>query len=393
MSTYNTFLGAFCAAHTDWEALLAEPPYSITVKRSGKYVIFTYSQIASDFNNPVVRDARGIIFVEGEWECPVCWPFTKFGNYGEGDWVPEICWPATVTQKVDGSLVKLWHHEGLWNWSTNGSIFASDAPVASSKFPTFQALIDEALNDMDFPMEYTFASYSDFLEQLDTNKTYLFELTSPYNRVVIPYNKIELWYLGARDNKTGKEYLCNEYCLPTGENLSGFNHPAIYYMRSFDAVLTLAKELPWDDEGYVVVDKFNNRVKVKSPAYVLAHHMRANNNITRKNLIRVILANEVSEFCVYCRDFVEELNAVEELMRSFRSTSEHLRTMLKNILKEYPMTRAEYARLVNALPSVVRPYLFASYDRIVDFGDFTSKWNELKWEKVLDAWEACLNEI
>ena len=88
---YNTLIGEFCAAHDNWEELLVEAPYYIKVKRDDGYVMFSYNQLCSDFNNPMVREARGIIFKEGEWRHPVCWAFNKFGNYGES-YAPELDW-------------------------------------------------------------------------------------------------------------------------------------------------------------------------------------------------------------------------------------------------------------------------------------------------------------
>ena len=120
---YNTFIGEYCATHDDWENELAAAPYYLKIKYDGCYVMFSYNQLASDFNNELVREARGIIFRTGEWEYPVCWAFDKFGNYGES-YVPEIDWPtAMVTEKIDGSLIKVWW-DGYWHISTNGTIDA-----------------------------------------------------------------------------------------------------------------------------------------------------------------------------------------------------------------------------------------------------------------------------
>ena len=87
---FNTELGRFCAEHNDWEELLTQEPYCMKIKEDGPYVIFNYDQIRSDFNNPLVREARGIIFRKGKWDYPVCWAFNKFGNYGESYAYPAV---------------------------------------------------------------------------------------------------------------------------------------------------------------------------------------------------------------------------------------------------------------------------------------------------------------
>ena len=66
----------------DWEEILSNPPYSITIKRDGGYILLKYNQFLSDFSNPVVRECRGSIFSlrdDGLYEC-VCHAFDKFGG-------------------------------------------------------------------------------------------------------------------------------------------------------------------------------------------------------------------------------------------------------------------------------------------------------------------------
>ena len=130
---YNTAIGSFCARREDWEQVLTQEPYYIKIKEDGPYVMFSYDQIRSDFSYNIVREARGIIFRKGKWETPVCWAFNKFGNYGES-YAPEIDWnTAFVTEKIDGSLMKVWW-DGDWKISTNGTIDAFKAELAQKYF-------------------------------------------------------------------------------------------------------------------------------------------------------------------------------------------------------------------------------------------------------------------
>ena len=133
--SYNTKLGEFCATHPNWEELLVAEPYCLKIKRDYGFIIFNYNQLSSDFNNEIVREARGIIFAEGEWEYPVCHAFDKFGNWGES-YVPELDWSTVkVSEKIDGSIMKLWNHNGRWRVSTNGNISARDASIGDYTLP------------------------------------------------------------------------------------------------------------------------------------------------------------------------------------------------------------------------------------------------------------------
>ena len=64
---FNTELGLFCYMHDNWRELLTQEPYNLKISEDGPYVMFKYDQIRSDFNNPIVREARGIIFRKGAY--------------------------------------------------------------------------------------------------------------------------------------------------------------------------------------------------------------------------------------------------------------------------------------------------------------------------------------
>ena len=85
----------------DWEEVLSNPPYSITIKKDGGYILLKYNQFLSDFSNPIVRECRGSIFYlrdDGLYEC-VCRAFDKFGNYGE-EYADEIAYTETIREQI-----------------------------------------------------------------------------------------------------------------------------------------------------------------------------------------------------------------------------------------------------------------------------------------------------
>jgi hypothetical protein len=364
--------------------LLAAEPYHIKMKEDGPYIIFNYDQIRSDFNNPIVQEARGIIFKKGYWENPVCWAFNKFGNYGEG-WVQDIDWnTAFVTEKVDGSLMKVWYDlsDRKWHISTNGTIDAWKAEIGDARMPNFGEYFLEALSKC-------YNNFGAFVSDLDEQYTYMFELVGPYNRVVVPHDEPDLYFLGARNKFTGDEF------LPLVEDMynlsvSKFKRPALYSLTSLDDCIKAAELKTWDDEGFVACDAQFNRVKIKSPAYVLAHFARNNNVITRKHLIRVILENEIEEFLCYASDYKEELLKTQKLMNAYYRVGNELAQACRQMIL---LERKDYAKLVKALPKIYQGLLYMNYDRFVSAQEYTSKWNENKWEEYLEAVEKFNKEI
>lgn len=379
---HSTNIGKFCAEHDNWEELLQAEPYCLKVKRDSGYTMFSYNQIRSDFNEPVVREARGIIFRTGKWENPVCWAFNKFGNYGES-YVPELDWSAVlVTEKIDGSLIKLWWDEGDWWISTNGAIDAFKAPTGDVKYKNFGSYFYATVCDY-------YEVFDEFLLKLDKNLTYMFELVGPSNRVVIPYKKSEIYFLGARNKFTGQEFFCTPKNM-CDLNVSEFNSPTIYFYNSLEECVKAAEEFGWDQEGFVACDENCNRVKIKSPAYILAHYMRNNNVITRKHIIRVILENETAEFLCYAVDYKDELIKVQELMNAYYKVGNELAQACRQMIF---LERKDYAKLVQALPKIYQGLLYMNYDRFVAAQEYTSNWNENKWDTHLESFEELTKDL
>ena len=369
----NTMIGLFCAQQENWEELLTAAPYHLKISRDNGYIMFKYDQIHSNFVFSLVQEARGIIFKEGQWDRPVCWAFNKFGNYGES-YVPEIDWStACVTEKVDGSLIKLWYNCGGWHISTNGTIDAFKAPLNDVKYNSFGDYFIDTLKKY-YPYE------SDFIENLDEKCTYMFELVGPSNRVVVPYEESKIYFLGVRNNWTGQELSWNIYDT-YAFRVDRFEIPKQYPLTSLAECIKVAEEFDWQQEGFVVCDGYFNRVKVKSPAYILAHYTRNNNVITKKHLIKVVLANEVEEFICYASEYKEEVLKCKTEIETFYWLGELLLNICHQVRR---LLRKEYAEMVKACPAPYWDFLFRNYERDISIKEYVSKWTPEKWEEALN---------
>lgn len=354
-------------SHDNWEELLTSDPYNLKISRDEGYIMFKYDQVFSDFSIPLVREARGIIFRESDWEC-VCQKFVKFGNYGES-YCPDIDWEtASVQEKVDGSHIGMFYDNG-WHICTNGTIDAFKAKLNDVKYPNFGQLVSAAIHQV-FEDEYN------FVDLLDPKCTYMFELVSPYNRVVIPYKEIKLYFLGVRNMEDGKEY------DPKKSDVSVyFDVPERYPFHSLEDVQKAANELPWDQEGYVVCDKNFNRVKIKSPRYVMAHYARNNGVVNTERLVQIILDGEQEEFLTYASDYATELHEVEKEMYEIGYKAFDKLKEIFN-MREFE-TRGVYAREVAKCPTYMKDFLFHCFDSRI-FWDYAKSWNAKNWVKAIN---------
>lgn len=295
-------------------------------------------RIPTDFTDPVVQEARGIVIDITNGEV-VCWPFRKFGNWQES-YADKIDWEsARILEKVDGSITKLWFDkkQNDWVWSTNGTIFAENAPVSTSIDKSFLTLIKNTVNYKDIPFN-----------ELNKYNTYIFELTGKDNKVVINYDLSELYYLGTRSNINGKEF------DESDELFKNFRKPKSYFVKntSLESVVNLSKTLNQDgnctNEGFVVVDKNFNRVKVKTEEYLYLHKMAS---ISEKNIIKSLTEGlDAKELCnmvpnkshiimYYAYKFEEVLYMADEIASYTRS-----------LYKEYSYDRRAVYNEVKGLP-------------------------------------------
>ena len=202
-----------------------------------------------------------------------------------------------VQEKIDGSLIKLWFDNGSWHISTNGTIDAKEADLLAdfSDQKTFYDLFCSAIN------------MYDLINKLCPDYTYMFELVSPFNRVVVPYTKTEIYHIGTRNNITLEEL---------NEDI-GIQKPKEYDLHSLDDCLKTAEALPFSEEGYVVVDKFWNRVKIKSIAYVAAHHLKNNGVITYSRVVDMIMVNGQDDFIAIYPEYKDIFDKVETGINTF----------------------------------------------------------------------------
>ena len=331
----------FMNSRSDWEELLTQEPYNIRVKHDGDYILLKYGQLDADFSIPIVRECRGAIFYlneSGRYEC-VCRAFDKFGNYGES-YVPEIDWTsAIVEEKVDGSLIKVWHHNDQWHVSTNGTIDAYKAEVDGLGV-TFGNIFDKAVGDKEF-----------FFGRLDKNMTYMFELVSPETRVVIPYPNTKLYILSCRDMRTMKECDAHDTELMFRCNIS---YPKTFSLGTLEECLAYVQTMTKDEEGFVVCDKNFNRVKIKSPEYLVAAHLRNNGAITPRRIINMIKDNMIDDFLAYCPAYIGMVDDIVEQLDCLRCELMCSWTKVAHIAD-----RKEFADAVKYFPR--HDYLFDKY--------------------------------
>lgn len=282
----------------------------------------------------------------------VCQGFDKFFNYGES-YAATIDWSsAKVQEKIDGSIIKVWFDgPDCWHVSTNGMIdaYKTDLMNPTEEFKSFGDLFDAAWKNSPYGRGDLIDAFGD-----REKYTFIFELVSPWNRVVIPYKDIKIYLIGVRDNDTGEE-------IDPDSLGYHFNRPKVYSFGTFDDAVKNAAMLPYDQEGYVVVDKNWNRIKAKSTSYLAAHHLKNNGNVSPNNVLELIKSGEDKEFIAYFPEYKNHFDAVN---KKYTKTIEAILLAVDESkeLKKTLSSKKDFATFVLQQDAKIRKYMFAQWD-------------------------------
>lgn len=297
----------FILAHDNWRELLANAPYNLKISEDDGYVLFKYNQIASDFNEEICKEARGLILDTQDNFRVVRYAFKKFFNVDEG-FAAKLDWDTAVaTEKIDGSIMSVWFARGKWHLSTNGTIDAFKAELNGvGPYKTFGELFESVL-----PLSWFENNLSNYI----AHNCYTFELVSPYNKVVIDYPETKVYLLSARNMTTLHEYALDQ--VAEFANRFGFTMPQFYYMNDEAGFRRLVEQMPEGHEGIVVRDENGERVKIKTLLYFEMHRAKNNGVITLERIVDLIRANDHYEFLSY---FPEYQSVFDDVKRQIDNT-------------------------------------------------------------------------
>ncbi len=223
--------------------MISEKLVTVQKHPSADLFIYNYSPTVQyeKLWNEITLQTRGLI-LDSEMNY-VARPFSKFFNYEEHkpEEIPLV--PFQVFDKLDGSL-------GILYWIENEPYIAT-----RGSFTSKQALHATSI---------LHGNYSHSFSKLEKDKTYLFEIIYPENRIVVNYGKLDdIILLAIIDNETGLDLPLPDQsffkCVNRYDGLSDLNK-----IREIDNA---------DDEGFVILFSNGMRLKMKFKEYVRLHRI------------------------------------------------------------------------------------------------------------------------
>jgi RNA ligase len=223
----------------------------VNIQTEGDLRLYTYSRecVYTRAWTSITELARGLI-LDAANDNVIATPFPKFFNLGER----ATPLPANTSfesfEKLDGSLIIIWHYQDRWRASTKGSFQSAQAQWAQNYLDSF---VGELL-------------------PLEPGTTYLAEYVGPGNRIVVHYPNSKLVLLGAYNERGAELAIDNLWPTPLSDVAIWGTAKRQAYSSIADLIAT-AGTLPATAEGFVV--RFGNglRVKIKGDEYCRLHRL------------------------------------------------------------------------------------------------------------------------
>ena len=190
--------------------------------------------------NEVTMMCRGLIL--DKEDTVVARPFQKFFNFGDHGHIDIPNESFEVYEKMDGSM-------GILYWLNDQPLIASRGSFSS----------EQAIKGT----EMLYNQYQQVFPHLNKDKTYIFEIIYPENRIVVDYGRREeLVLLAIIDTETGID-----------EVLKDIGFPLVKHYNGITDIRTLKIENEYNREGYVVKFKGGLRYKIKFDEYMRVHRI------------------------------------------------------------------------------------------------------------------------
>lgn len=316
------------------------------------YRIFNY-RLASwtEFQQPSAMDCRGTMFdiTTGTPEL-VSFPMPKFFNYEEGTIDHTLGTMRCKMEKLDGSLISTYMHNGELRLKSKASLSSSQAV--------------DAMKLLNSP------EYSVMKQQLvklvtEDDVTVNMEYTAPTNRVVVPYQDTKLRIISVRSHDIGVDAF--------GESIKSF-----FMLHSYDALINAlcpytyvtvygpdqveyVEQLRQEQtgEGYVIeITTPTNayRVKVKNHTYLTLHQAKDGAQNPKRLFeavidevtddLRSLFAND--EYVLNLISSMEQkvvpvYNHIIKTVEEFYATNKHLDR------KEYALLAQKHGKLMSLM--------------------------------------------
>ena len=270
----------------------------------GHLISLAYDQFESSNTNPIANLCRGLVIAREDGSDQInpklpfgnvallAFPVVRFFNYNHD--AKDSFEPISVVEKLDGTCCVVYYDK----FNDQFNVATRNVPDASNKSNdgmgiTFRELFARAILD-----NYGL-TWKDFETRLSSGHTYVFELMTPDNIVVVRHNTYKATLLSIRSLHTGRELNIEQQNQELQFDLP-ISHPELLHLP-FDEIAAIANELdPLHHEGFIVLGSNFERIKIKSERYVTHNKVH---DLTKYDLLNHILTEKIDDYYPMMTDY------------------------------------------------------------------------------------------
>lgn len=337
ISTINEYLSKLETQDKAFEYLQSLHIQVTSHKQFPNIVSLHYTHQSPE-DHPHTIQCRGLILDTAEKWNIVALPFDRFFNIQDknSNKIKNVFdWSSAIEEtKLDGSIAILYFNKYNNTWS----VASSHVPDGENKIGVRNQ--DNLIKFADLFWEiWNKINYN--TEKLNKNYTYIFEMITPRNIIIIRYSDEQLYLIGVRNNITKQELntqiISQEFGFLTSQSIKLDQVININDTSNIEKQILQRTSLLNSNyqEGVIIKDCNFNRFKVKNAGYVQASWMFPlcphKYQVNDKHLLSVILSNNQKEFEIYCPEFIQELKKVQKVFDDYCNECEVIYSEIKNL--------------------------------------------------------------
>lgn len=267
--------------------------------------LFNYDILKARGDCTIENEARGLILDQNA--DIVSMSFKRFFNSHE-QYVAKLDWDlARAEFKHDGTLVVLYEYKGNFYIQTRRKATANVSIQSTNGLTYSNAVINVLKEKFKDPFR-PFRNHN-----IDECFCWAFEFVAPFNRIVTPYDKPDL-YLLSIFNKTEIKEMPTLYSDDFAREYR-ISRPNSIFVEEIEEILEAFPEIDPLEEGFVVVDRNFNRMKVKNPSYLsISRTVNAGSRVVPRHFAEIVLKGDAKEIISYYPEYREVLELMDNIL-------------------------------------------------------------------------------
>lgn len=371
-----------------------------SISKNNRKISLNYDHIETKESDVLSWDCRGLILsrsdfsefdvlsdnkidknvVIGDTQI-VAFGLRRFFNYGQGSC--NINWDDSnlqIIEKLDGTLCILHIDLFTQKWCVATRSCPDADLLMDNGIFTFRTLFEKALKDT---CGQTFEEYT---SKLDSKITYCFELTTPYNQIVVHYPNNSVTLLSARDLVSLNELDISKietYGVPTVQS---------YKYNSINDLLSwVSNRNPKKYEGVVAKDSNFNRIKIKNAEYVAFHRIKDSVSKSPRTCLELILSEKEDDAISFLpEEIVKNLLKLKSSVQNLIKEHDQIYSSISHIedRKSFALKLQELAKERNIWVTPLFQIFSKKADSVHDFINknktLDGSWNNAFLDKILE---------